>query len=233
MDSKAKTFILHMGTILTIEVTRKRMKTIRMRLAPDGTVKVSAPYWVSDAQIESFIATHLAWIENARGKAAASQRAVPRDGGQIMVWGVSHQIRVERVGKRSKPAYLDGVELVVPLAEAKADAENVEKACNAFLAAEVRRALDGGVVEAMEARCGAHAQAWRVRSMTSRWGSCQVQKRTITINSQLARFPRRCLEYVVCHELCHLHEPSHNARFHALMDRFYPSWKEVRKELRG
>ena len=58
-----------------------------------------------------------------------------------------------------------------------------------------------------------------------------MAKRTITINSQLAHYDRRCLDYVVCHELCHLYEPSHNARFHALMDRFYPGWKAVRKLL--
>ena len=40
------------------------------------------------------------------------------------------------------------------------------------------------------------------------------------------------LEHVVVHELCHLLEPSHNARFHALMDKFFPRWKEARKETR-
>jgi len=36
----------------------------------------------------------------------------------------------------------------------------------------------------------------------------------------------------VVHELCHLLEPSHNARFHALMDRYYPRWREARREAR-
>ena len=55
----------------------------------------------------------------------------------------------------------------------------------------------------------------------------------ITLNTRLVAFPRSCLEYVVVHELCHLLEPSHNARFHALMDRYFPSWRETRRMLRS
>ena len=40
-----------------------------------------------------------------------------------------------------------------------------------------------------------------------------------------------CLEYIVVHELVHLIEASHNSRFKALMDHFYPDWRLCRKEL--
>ncbi len=233
MDSKEKKLILHIDSNLTIELTRKRMKSIRMRLASDGTVKVSAPYGVPQAVVEGFVLAHRDWIERARRRSEASKPDPPCDGGRIMVWGVPYTIRMVDSGKRSKAAYIEGFELVVPLSAAKANAEGLEAACQAFLAAEVKRALEGGIVDSLEARIGVHASGWRVRSMTSRWGSCQVVKRMITINSRLAHHPAHCLEYVVCHELCHLIEPSHNARFHALMDRFYPGWKAVRKELRG
>ena len=53
----------------------------------------------------------------------------------------------------------------------------------------------------------------------SRWGQCYV-----------LLLPKWCVEHVVVHELCHLLEPSHNARFHALMDKYFPRWREARKE---
>ncbi|ACV21799.1 M48 family metallopeptidase [Slackia heliotrinireducens] len=71
------------------------------------------------------------------------------------------------------------------------------------------------------------------RNMVSRWGSCNVKSGHITINIQLAAQPPDCLEYVVVHELCHLLEPSHNARFHALMTQFLPTWKQSERKLRG
>jgi predicted metal-dependent hydrolase len=70
-----------------------------------------------------------------------------------------------------------------------------------------------------------------VRRMKTMWGSCNYKAHTIRLNTELARKPPECLEYVVVHELVHLLEATHNARFVALMDRFMPKWKLHREEL--
>jgi predicted metal-dependent hydrolase len=51
------------------------------------------------------------------------------------------------------------------------------------------------------------------------------------LNTDLAKKPRECLEYIVVHEMVHLLEPTHNSRFVALMDRFMPNWTEQRQAL--
>ena len=66
----------------------------------------------------------------------------------------------------------------------------------------------------------------------SRWGLCNVRDRSICISAYVLLLPEWCAEHVVVHELCHLLEPSHNARFHALMDRYFPRWREARRETR-
>jgi len=66
----------------------------------------------------------------------------------------------------------------------------------------------------------------------SRWGQCNVKDRSIYFSAYLLLLPEWCVEHVVVHELCHLLEPSHNARFHVLMDRYFPRWREARKETR-
>ncbi len=66
----------------------------------------------------------------------------------------------------------------------------------------------------------------------SRWGQCNVKDRSICISAYVLLLPEWCVEHIVVHELCHLLEPSHNARFHALMDRYFPQWREARKETR-
>ena len=92
------------------------------------------------------------------------------------------------------------------------------------------------LVEPMVAR---HAQAMGVqpsivyyKPTISRWGQCNVKDRSIYFSAYVLLLPEWCVEHIVVHELCHLLEPSHNARFHALMDHFYPSWREARKETR-
>ena len=84
-----------------------------------------------------------------------------------------------------------------------------------------------------EEKTGLHCSCWQIRDMKTRWGSCNIQKKRIWLNIQLAAYPRECLEYVVTHELVHLLVPGHGKEFWAYMDRFFPDWKRVRKELNG
>jgi len=70
------------------------------------------------------------------------------------------------------------------------------------------------------------------KAMVSRWGVCNIRNRSICFSAYLLLLPQWCVEHVVVHELCHLLEPSHNARFHALMDKYFPRWKEARRETR-
>ena len=73
----------------------------------------------------------------------------------------------------------------------------------------------------------------KIRYMTARWGSCQPQKRIITLNSQLIEKPRRCIEYVVLHEFAHFIHPNHSREFYALVEHLMPDWKERKRELNG
>ncbi len=68
-----------------------------------------------------------------------------------------------------------------------------------------------------------------IRTMKRRWGSCSALG-TVSLNVALIRAPRRCIEYVVSHELCHLLIPDHSEAFWRLLRRVMPDWR-ARKEL--
>ncbi len=70
-----------------------------------------------------------------------------------------------------------------------------------------------------------------LQRMKTKWGSCNPGLRSIRLNTELARKPRECLEYIVVHELAHLMEPSHSPRFMAILDAALPQWRERRQEL--
>ena len=82
-----------------------------------------------------------------------------------------------------------------------------------------------------EARMGVHARHVAYRKMRRCFGVCHTGKQTIKLNLFLGEAPERLIEYIVVHELCHLLEPSHNARFHHLMSVFLPDWKERKREI--
>ncbi len=72
-----------------------------------------------------------------------------------------------------------------------------------------------------------------IRRMTSRWGTCNTKSRRITLNLELAQRDVTLLEYVIVHELAHLIERGHNARFYAVMDAHMPDWRLRRRVLNG
>lgn len=73
----------------------------------------------------------------------------------------------------------------------------------------------------------------KVRKMKTRWGVNNITRRTITLNSELLKKKVYLLDYVIIHELCHFYEANHSKRFWEHVSRYYPKYKEARKELRG
>ena len=80
-------------------------------------------------------------------------------------------------------------------------------------------------------KLGVEVRALYVQSMKTKWGSANHRAGTIRLNTELAKKPKQCLEYLVVHEMVHLIEPTHNARFQMLMDQLMPSWRIHRQEL--
>ncbi len=99
-------------------------------------------------------------------------------------------------------------------------------------AVERLKALVEPMVERHAREMGVCPSGVQYRAMVSRWGVCNVRRRSVCFSLYLLLLPEWCVEHVVVHELCHLLEPSHNARFHTLMDNFFPRWREARKEAR-
>lgn len=84
-----------------------------------------------------------------------------------------------------------------------------------------------------EPRVGVKVQKLQIRDMHTRWGSCTPARGSIRISLLLDDYPDECLEYVVVHELTHFLEPSHNSRFHRLVERVMPDWRERKALLRS
>jgi predicted metal-dependent hydrolase len=66
--------------------------------------------------------------------------------------------------------------------------------------------------------------------MRGRWGSC-TRPGVILLNTELARAPRYCIDYVITHELCHLKFPNHGSEFYRLLSRLMPDWRQRKKRL--
>ena len=94
------------------------------------------------------------------------------------------------------------------------------------------KALVEPMVKNYAEEMGVKPSAIRYKPMISRWGVCNVKDKSICFSAYLLLLPEWCVEHVVVHELCHLLEPNHSVRFYELMDKYFPRWKEARKEIR-
>lgn len=103
-------------------------------------------------------------------------------------------------------------------------------------AERLRRELQAvvpGLLEYWADQMGLEVPEFKIRRMTSRWGTCNTQAKRITLSLELARRDPELLEYVIVHELTHLLVRPHNEHFYAIMSIHLPDWKAKRKELNG
>lgn len=72
----------------------------------------------------------------------------------------------------------------------------------------------------------------KIRKMTTRWGVCNIKNHNVTLNYNLSQYDISCLDYVIVHELSHFIHPNHSKEFWALVEKYYPKYKECRKKLK-
>ncbi|VWL90669.1 Uncharacterised protein [Collinsella intestinalis] len=217
------------GLEIPVSVVRKRVKNLNLRVRADGTVTLSIPQHLPLARAREFLDRKGDWIAE-RVRRNIERRPSPDLAGElpdrIPLWG--KLVPRDSVQANSGQAASDR-DASGPGAPGQTAID--QAALDELYRTEVLRALPG-IVERMEARIGVHAARWSVRVMKTRWGSCTPKTGAIRINARLAAYPLECLEFVVVHELVHLLEPSHNARFHALLDEFCPGNRHLAKLLR-
>lgn len=80
---------------------------------------------------------------------------------------------------------------------------------------------------------GAYANEMRLKKMHTRWGSCNTGARRIWLSVYLPAYPVECTEYVIVHELCHLHHPNHSRAFWQTVEAAMPDYKRWHDMLAG
>jgi predicted metal-dependent hydrolase len=218
---------------ITADLTRKKIKNIRLSVHPPaGAVRISAPRRMSLDQVYAFASSKLGWIEKQQIRLREQELATARDysGGEShYVWGRPLTLEVAYANRApSLERAPSGLLLVV---RPGADAGKRQAVVEAWYRTELERAA-APLIARWEPVLGAELQRLFVRRMKTRWGTCNPVARTIRLNSELAKRAPEYLEYVVVHELVHMLEASHGARFRALMDGFLPGWRELREGLK-
>jgi predicted metal-dependent hydrolase len=217
---------------LTVEVTQKDIKNLHLSVHPPlGRVSVAAPRHLSVSAIRAFAIGKLTWIREEQAKLRKQDRETPREflhRESHYVWGRRCLLNV--VEQDATPAVSWNRNRLTLMVRPGTDEARRGEVLEAWYRDQLRQQAKPVMAE-WEKRLGVRVQRTFVQRMKTRWGSCNVARRSVRLNTDLAKKPLECLEYIIVHELTHLLEPTHNVRFVALMDQFLPGWPHRRDQL--
>ena len=221
---------------LDVEIIQKDIKNIHLAVyPPTGRVRLAAPIDVNDETLRLFVLSKLPWIRKQQRKFLIQNRQTPRlfvnreshffMGRKYLlrVHESDHPYRYPKVVLKTK-TYIDLFVRETSTVEQKA---NLIKE---WYRTELKTLLDE-LVPKWEKILKVKANNINVKSMKTKWGSCNTEKGNILFNLELAKKPIACIEYVVAHELVHLIERLHNDNFKAHLDKHIPNWKGLKAML--
>lgn len=216
----------------TVDVILKDIKNVHLSVYPPaGRVRISAPKRMSLDTIRVFAISKLDWIKQQQTKLREQERESPRDyvdRESHFVWGKRYLLTVIEIDQ--PPSIELKNRRMILRVRPRTDEDKRQAIVEEWYREQLKEAVPP-LLERWQPLLGVRAERWFVQRMKTKWGSCNHRARTIRLNTELAKKPAECLEYIVVHELVHLLEPTHNARFIALMDRYMPKWQSHRQAL--
>lgn len=221
--------MLPSGAQLHYRLERRQRRTVGLKITADGLV-VHAPTRISLTLLESLISQKADWIQKKLN--ARTESKIPAlqwlNGEQLLLLGnrvtlaLSHDVRSRAINHQ--PGQLA---LAMPNHDDKsAVSRKVLQWYKKQALADFARRL-----EIFSARLGVALPKLLISNARTRWGSCN-SKKEIRLNWRLLQAPPHLINYVVCHELAHLKEMNHSARFWAVVASIYPDYKAAEKELK-
>ena len=217
---------------IAVDLVRKDIKNIHLSVhPPTGRVRIAAPERMTLDTVRVFAISKLNWIRQQQHKLLEQERETPREylnRESHYVWGQRYLLAV--IEEDQRPS----VELSHSRIVLRVRHETTREKKQAILEEWYRKQVRNEVLSLItkwERLMGVKVRRLFVQRMKTKWGSCNYRACTIRLNTDLAKKPRPCLEYIVVHEMTHLLERTHNRHFIALMQRFMPKWENYREML--
>lgn len=215
-----------------VEVVHKQLKRLNIRVyPPDGKVCVAAPLKMKMGTIRQAILDNMGWIQKHQHRLTTSLQKLSYEyinDEYHYLWGRPYRLEIIPHSGSSTVVHQNNViKLLVPLGSSK---EERQKLLYEWYRTNLKEKVPG-LLNKWEGIIGVQIVEWKIKRMKTKWGTCNPAASRIWLNLELAKKTNQCLEYIIVHELVHLLECHHNARFYRLLDQFMPSWKQFKDEL--
>ena len=218
------------GDQLYYQLERRQRRTVGLKITENGLV-IHAPKRISQSHLESIIVLKADWIR--KKLETLIENKMPemqwRHGETLLFMGNTVTLAVEHDIRSKAVEYEPGVlQLAMPNHhDQNLIARKVIQWYKKQALVDFTRRL-----EIFSSKLGVSFTSFNLSNAGSRWGSCNSRKE-IRLNWRLLQAPPHIINYVVCHELAHLKEMNHSAKFWATVASIYPDYKLAEKELKA
>ena len=193
---------------IELQISKKRVKNINFRLKP-YLLMVSVPTFISPVQMAQSIAKRVPWaIENHA---------------QVLEQYKRKQSASTTSSLINSPILLWGIPQSFSLNHDEKIAYYRQQLSD----------ITPALFDKWQPIVGATANEIRLKKMHTRWGSCNTRARRIWLSVYLPTYPIECIEYVIVHELCHLHHSNHSAAFWQTVATAMPDYRHWHNILAG
>lgn len=210
----------------------KKTRILKFKIFPDLTIKIISPKTIGLMEIRKRLAEKKDWllqgIEFYRNKATIKEN-LAKDFTSVYFLGKKFKLDII-LSKQNKIGFNKKSILV--------NAKENNEAQISILVDKLYYYYAVSYFSKLMIKCLKHLKKFNIptpslhiRKMKSRWGSCIPKKNKITINLHLIKFPPRCIEYVIMHELCHLKYANHSKQYYTFLSEVMPDWKIRKKTL--
>ena len=218
-------------------LTRKPVKNLNMRVKPNGEIHVSANPLVPVKYIDKFVLSY----EQSLSKTLDKYEKIRANTLQPLQYVSGEKVKFlgEELHLLVEAAPVEGVDKIGQFLFLRVKdttdftrKEKIMKKWFSKMQVEVFLEICKEIYP-MFKPYGIKYPLVKIRNMKSRWGSCQPQKRVITLNGNMIAAPREAIEYVVLHEFAHFIHPNHSKDFYRLVESLMPDWKKRKTMLQG
>lgn len=219
---------------LDYALLRSKRRSIGFLIDDDG-LRITAPRWVTVAEIENAIREKQRWIvaKLQERRERSARRLQPHmqwcDGAALPYLGSDLSLRIAHAQAAGIAFNPDTRELTVSL-PADAGEQQLKDRVQGWLQGEARRIFAERLPVYAE-KLGVQFRAFALSSAMTQWGSCTADGK-IRLNWRLIHFSLPLIDYVIAHELAHLREMNHSPRFWATVQSIFPEFQSAKKALR-
>lgn len=216
----------------TADVELKDIKNIHLSVYPPaGRVRIAAPSRMDLETIRMFAISKLSWIKKQQAKLQSQEREAPRElSSSESHYYLGKRYLLKVIETDDKPSVSIKHNKIVLQVKPNTDKQHKQILLQEWYREQLKT-LVPNYISKWEEKMGVNVAEFGIKKMKTKWGTCNREAKRIWINLDLAKKPLECLEYIVVHEMVHLLERNHNARFIAYMNKFLPQWRHYKEEL--